>query len=47
LCAHLVIGIAIVLLILAVVVWAGRTKTSRDNGDNISAANRYGPGYRG
>ena len=41
---HLLIGIAILLVVLGVVVWAGRTRESKGNGSNTAAATKYGPG---
>jgi hypothetical protein len=41
---HLVLGIALILLIVAAAVWAGRTPPSNTNGSNTDAAIKYGPG---
>jgi hypothetical protein len=41
---HLLVGVAIVLIIIGAVIWAGRTKTSVGNGSNADAARRYGQG---
>jgi hypothetical protein len=44
---HLLVGLAIILIIVAVVAWAGRTKPSVGNGSNTDAARRYGGGSQG
>jgi hypothetical protein len=41
------IGIGVILVVIGVVIWAGRTKPTNDGGSNPDAANRYGSGYRG
>jgi hypothetical protein len=38
---NFVLGIALILVIVAVTVWAGRTKPTNTNGSNTGAATRY------
>jgi hypothetical protein len=44
---HALIGIVVLLVIIGVAIWAGRTKPTGGNGSNTDAATRYGPGYHG
>jgi hypothetical protein len=39
--------IGFVLAIVGGAIWTSRTPESKDNGDNMSAASRYGPGAHG
>jgi hypothetical protein len=41
---HLLVGLAIILIMIRAVIWAGRTKPSVGNGSNTDAARRYGQG---